>query len=239
MTQFDEILSACKAGDVDRAASLIRENPSLASQRSMLGSGPIHAAHFAGHQPVVDLLLAYGVPLDVYLAAELGRLDLIRSALDADPRVAQTFNDAGSTALHCACYWGQVPAAHLLLDNGADRNAPTRDDFLQIRLLGCATATPDVPNPSDREEVVLELVTLLIAKGADVNGRRRDGLTPLHSAAYRGHLRVLTFLLAHGADPRLKGYDGGGPHAGQTALDLASAQGQHAAAQLLAAKNEP
>ena len=235
MTSLDEILSACKAGDFRRAAGLIRENPSLANQRNMLGSGPIHAAHFAGHQPVVDLLLAYGVPLDVYLAAELGRLDLIRGALATDPKTAQAFNAAGNTALHCACYWGQVPAAHLLLDNGADPNAPTRDTFLQIRPLGCAVATPDVPNPSDREEVVLELVGLLIAKGADVNGRRKDGLTPLHSAAYRGHLRVLDFLLAHGADPALRGYDGAGPHAGQTALDLATAQGQDAAAELLAA----
>jgi ankyrin repeat protein len=235
MTAFDEILSACKAGDLRRAAGLIRENPSLANQRSMLGSGPIHAAHFAGHHRVVDLLLAYGVPLDVYLAAELGRLDLIRSALDADPQTAQAFNGAGSTALHCACYWGQVPAARLLLDNGADSNAPTRDNFLQIRPLGCAVATPDVPNPSDQEEVVLELVSLLIAKGADVNGRRKDGLTPLHSAAYRGHLRVLNLLLAHGADPTLKGFDGTSPHAGQTALDLALAQDQHAAAELLAA----
>jgi uncharacterized protein len=235
MTPLDEILSACKVGDFHRAVSLIRENPSLANRRTMLGSGPIHAAHFGGHERVVQLLLAYGVPLDVFLAAELGRLDLILAALDADPKIAQAFNGTGSTVLHCASYWGQVPAARLLLDEGADPNAASRDNFLQIRPLGCAVATPEVPNPSDREEVVLELVSLLIAKGADVNGRRKDGLTPLHSAAYRGHLRVLDLLLRHGADANLKGYDGAGPHAGQTALDLASAQGQHAAAELLAA----
>jgi len=154
--------------------------------------------------------------------------------LEADPKIVQAFNAAGSTALHCACYWGQVPAALLLLDNGADPNAATRDTFLQIRPLGCATATPDVSNPSDQEEVVLELVSLLIAKGADVNGRRKDGLTTLHSAAYRGHLRVLDLLLHHGADASLKGYNTGGPHAGQTALDMASAQSQHAAAEILA-----
>jgi ankyrin repeat protein len=233
MTPLDEVLSACKAGDFDRAVGLIRENPSLANQRSMLGSGPIHAAHFGGHERVVELLLAYGVPLDVFLAAELGRLDLILSALDADPKIAQAFNGSGSTALHCACFWGQVPAARLLLDNGADPNAATRDSFLQIRPLGCAVATPDVPNPSDQEDVVFELVSLLLAKGADVNGRRKDGLTALHSAAYRGHLRVLDLLLRHGANPSLKGYDGASPHAGQTALDLASAQGNHAAAELL------
>jgi ankyrin repeat protein len=182
---------------------------------------------------VVDLLLAYGVPLDIFLAAELGRLDLICSALNAGPKIALAFNGSGSTALHCACYWGQVPAALLLIDSGADPNAATRDSFLQIRPLGCAVATPDVPNPSDREEVVFELVSLLIAKGADVNGRRKDGLTALHSAAYRGHVRVLDLLLRHGADASLKGSDGAGPHAGQTALDMASAQGQHATMELL------
>jgi ankyrin repeat protein len=115
MTPLDQVLSACKTGDFDRAVGLIRENPSLANQRSMLGSGPIHAAHFGGHERVVELLLAYGVPLDVFLAAELGRLGLILSALEADPKIAQTFNGAGSTPLHCACYWGQVPPPHFFL----------------------------------------------------------------------------------------------------------------------------
>ena len=234
MGSADAILAASKDGDYDQVLALLETNPALATASSMSGSQPIHAAWFGGHQRIVELLRARGVDIDFYLASELGMMDHVIRALDSDPALARAFSTAGSTALHRACYWGQVAVADVLLERGADPNALTRDSFLKIAPLGCAVATPDVPNPSDREELVLDLVKLLISSGADVNARRRDGLTALHSAAYRGHLRVIETLQAHGADPTMRGYDGAGPHAGQTAADMAAAQGQAEAAALLA-----
>jgi len=234
MSPIDAILAASKDGDYDRVLALLEADPALATATSILGAQPIHAAHLGGHKHVVELLITRGVEIDFFLASELGMLDRVRGALRFDPELVRAFSIAGSTALHRACYWGQIEVASFLLERGADPNAVTRDGFLQIAPLGCAVATPDVPNPSDREEVVLGLVKLLIASGADVNARRRDGLMALHSAAYRGHLRVIETLLARGADPAIRGYDGPGPHAGQTAADLAIAQGQAAAAILLA-----
>jgi ankyrin repeat protein len=233
MSQVNAILTAAEDGDYDRVLALLETDPALATAASMSGSQPIHAAHFGGHKRIVELLLARGVDLDFFLACDLGMLDFVASAIDSDPALARAFSTAGSTALHRSCYWGQDAVARLLLERGADPNAVTRDSFLQIAPLGCAVATPDVPNPSDREAVVLELVKLLISSGADVNGRRRDGLTALHSAAYRGHLHVIEILLAHGADIAIRGYEGAGPHGGQTAIDVAEKQGQSDAAGLL------
>jgi ankyrin repeat protein len=227
MNPFREILTAVKAGDYDLVVELLDDDPTLATATSVLGAQPIHAAHFGGHQRIFNLLVSRGVKVDFFLAAELGLLT------EADAASAKAFSADGSTALHRACYWGQVPVARLLLDNGADPNAVTQDDFLQIAPLGCAVATADVPNPSDDEDVVLELVELLIARGANVNGRRRDGLTALHSAAWRGHRRVLQTLLAQGADRTIQGYAGEGPHSGQTAAQVAESQGHDEAAALL------
>jgi ankyrin repeat protein len=233
MSSADAILTAAKEGDYNSVLALLDTDPALATAASMSGSQPIHAAWFGGHKRVVELLLARGVYVDFFLASELGMLDLVTGALESDPALAHAFSTAGSTALHRSCYWGQNAVASLLLEHGADPNAVTRDNFLQIAPLGCAVATPDVPNPSDREDVVLDLVKLLISSGAVVNARRRDGLTALHSAAYRGHLRVIETLLVHGADPGIRGYDDAGPHSGQTAADIAVAQGQAQAAALL------
>jgi len=77
-------------------------------------------------------------------------------------------------------------------------------------------------------------VQLLISNGADLNARRRDGLTALHSAAYRGHLGVIEALLTHGADRTIRGYEGAGPHAGHSAADMAAAQGKTEAARATA-----
>ncbi len=226
MSPTEAILAAAGNGDYDRVLALLESDPALASAVSILGSQPIHAAQFGGHAHVVELLLERGVRIDFFLASELGLLGRVSRELESEPQLARAFSSAGSNALHRSAYWGQIAVANALLERGADPNAITRDSFLQIAPLGCAVATPDVPNPSDSEDVVLDLVNLLLASGAEVNARRRDGLTALHAAAHRGHLRVIGTLLAHGADRAIRGYYGTGPHAGQTAADIASAQGQ-------------
>ena len=236
MSTVETILAAASAGDSETVARLLRDDASLATASSMLGVQPIHAAYFAGHRPVVDLLLASGVPMDAFLAAELGMPDVVEAALLRDPQFGLAFSAAGFTALHRSCYWGQAAIARLLLDHGADANIATRDGFLQIHPLGCAVATPGAGCPSDDEGVVLELVRLLLDHGADVNGRRRDGLTALHSAGYRGLLQVIDLLLERGADANIAAFEGAGPHSGHRADEMALAQGQIEAARRIAAK---
>jgi ankyrin repeat protein len=227
----DQIVTAAAQGDRERVATLVTRDPSLANAMTMLGATAIHAAHYSGHADVVRLLLTHR-PLDGFLAAELGLSTDLTQWLNQNPGFVRARNANGATALHGACYWGSLEAAHLLLDQGADVQAATTDSFLQIHPLGCAVATPDVPNPSDDESVVLRLVDLLLDRGADVNACRRDGMTALHSAAYRGHLRVIRRLVDRGADVDAKAHDSG-PHAGQSPRDTALAQGQTAAADLL------
>jgi ankyrin repeat protein len=225
----DDIIGAAARGEIEHVARLLDSDPTLAIAANMFGAQAIHAAHFGGHRALVDLLLSRGVVLDAFLAAALGMLDNVRSAVTADPQLVHAFSPAGSMLLHRACYWGQAETAKYLLEQDADANVATRDSFLQIRPLGCAVATANIPNPSDDEDVVLDLVRLLIAHRVNVNGRRRDGLTALHGAAYRGHVRVIALLLENGADPSIRGHEDSEPHAGQTPADVAAAQGQRQA----------
>lgn len=229
----DEIIAASVGGDLPRVIELLKLDPTLAGTANMFGSTAIHAAHYSGHQDVVKLLLAQSPPLDGFLAAELGFTRVLTRWLDKHPTFSTIRNASGSTALHGACYWGSIDASRLLLDRGADVNAVTTDSFLQIHPLGCAVATPDVPNPSQEESAVLQLVDLLLERGADVNARRRDGMTALHSAAHRGHLEVIRRLLESGADPNIRAYDEAGGHAGQSPAETALAQGHTAAADLM------
>lgn len=231
-SSVEEIIAAAVRGDERSVAALLEREPDLAGAANMFGSTAVHAAHYSGHGHVVRLLLKYR-PLDGFLAAELGLEGELLERLGRDPTLAMARNAAGSTALHGACYWGSVEAARILLEHGADVQAATSDTFLQIHPLGCAVASPDVPNPSDDERVVLRLVDLLLDRGADVNARRRDGMTALHAAAYRGHLRVIRRLIERGADATLRAHANAGAHAGQSAADTAVAQGQTAAADLL------
>jgi hypothetical protein len=97
------------------------------------------------------------------------------------------------------------------------------------------------PNDTDKGETSLswaagvdggysaKLVEVLLAHGAQVNGRDQGGGTPLMSAAVWGDEDTMSVLLAHGADPNLEDEDG------ETALFHLPYPGAHGAARLLLA----
>jgi hypothetical protein len=135
-----------------------------------LGAQPIHAATSAGSSLVVELLMSRGVSLGAFLAADFGMLERIEAAIRDSAEFPAAFGPGGSTALHRACYWGQIAVVRTLLAHGAGPNAVTRDRLLRIHPLGCAVATPGVPSPSDKEDTVLELVGLMLGHDSVVTG---------------------------------------------------------------------
>lgn len=77
-----------------------------------------------------------------------------------------------------------------------------------------------------------KMAELLIAKGASVNAPNRDGKTPLHYAAGKGHIQVVESLLTHHADPEIR-------YHGKTAEDLARDHGKHDVAEMLHGRTAP
>ncbi|MFN0051089.1 MAG: acyltransferase family protein [Planctomycetales bacterium] len=87
---------------------------------------------------------------------------------------------------------GDVTEVELQLTGGADPNQS--DPEFGVPPLAWAAMYGD--------EVTAKL---LIEKGADVNGKDRDGYRALHSAAFLGHLKVVELLIERGADPKARG----------------------------------
>jgi uncharacterized protein len=225
MRPVDHLIARALSGDLAYVRAALRSDPGLFAERNMFGAGLVHAAVYGGHRELLEVPeLAAWVP-DAVLAAQLGDVRAVRRALADDPGLAGRFIGTG-TVLHAAAYWGQRDVAEVLLAAGADAvvSQPSRDEFLQITPLGSAVATtPGIPQPSDHEDSVLALVRLLLEHGAQVNARRKDGMTPLHGAAWRGHAGVVQELLDAGADPAITVT--AGAHAGETAADSALSQG--------------
>jgi ankyrin repeat protein len=77
----------------------------------------------------------------------------------------------------------------------------------------------------------IDTLAELLAAGADVNERHRDGYTALHAAAVLGHAEAVAFLLDRGADPRVRETAHGGTPAGK-----AHWRGHHELAALIEAR---
>jgi len=108
---------------------------------------------------------------------------------------------AEASDIFTACSYGDVAAVKTLLDE---------DPFLVAARLTGGPGVPRVSIGSTPLHVASvrgeqEITTLLIQRGADVNGRGGENqVTPLHGAAACGHIDVAKTLVAAGADMKAR-----------------------------------
>lgn len=143
-----------------------------------------------------------------------GALDLIKVLLDrgADPNrrikvraevhagnTSLWLDEAGATPLLRAAQFGDLTVVRLLLAHGADPLIPTLDHTTPLMVAsGVGWADGFTFEYSDDE--TLEVVKLLLDRGAAVNEANDHGITALHGAGYKGANKVVQFLVDHGAD---------------------------------------
>jgi ankyrin repeat protein len=124
---------------------------------------------------------SYETPLDVALTGNQPEAARLLLQWRADPNFRRS---SGVSVLHRAAGLGNERFASILLSNGAQINASGPDGRTALFLAAGH----------------LEMMHLLIEKGADVNARDREGAGPLDWAAWTGSLDAVAILLAHGAN---------------------------------------
>lgn len=126
--------------------------------------------------------------LTVFEAAALGRDDVLARLLAGEPAAARAWSDDGFLALHYACFFGTPTCTEALLDAGAPVDEPSRND-MAVRPVNAAAAGP---HP-------VEHLGVLLARGADVDGRQASGHTALDEARSRELPELVDLLVRAGA----------------------------------------
>jgi ankyrin repeat protein len=128
----------------------------------------------------------------------------------------------GYTALHVAARWGHPKAVKLLLDRGADTNAPVDGEAF----IKCVQSWLD--KPYSRSNSAWGTLLRVFGRAGCSDARTvLDGLTALHIAAGWGHESVVLLLLDKGADINAK------TSGNLTALHLAVGYGKENVALIL------
>lgn len=208
-------LHLAAAGDSKTAIeALLADGASLAA-KDQQGWTPLHHAALRGSKAAAELLLAKGA--DVEATDFLGRDPLWLAGLKGNTAMIALLTAKGAepndrsmldqkTALHEAA---NGKTAEMLIAAGADPDARDKKANTPLHDAAALGRVSTVGYLAGRD-------------GVDVNVQNHLKQTPLHLAAHRGHPRVVSVLLAKGAQANAE------DNAGQTAMNYAKAGGRGA-----------
>ncbi|XP_054573916.1 ankyrin repeat and KH domain-containing protein 1 isoform X8 [Eptesicus fuscus] len=226
VSDYTPLSLAASGGYVNIIKILLNAGAEINSRTgSKLGISPLMLAAMNGHVPAVKLLLDMGSDINAQietnrntaltLACFQGRAEVVSLLLDRKANVEHRAK-TGLTPLMEAASGGYAEVGRVLLDKGADVNAPpvpsSRDTALTIaadkghykfcELLISRGAHIDVHNKKGNTPLWLasngghfDVVQLLVQAGADVDAADNRKITPLMSAFRKGHVKVVQYLV--------------------------------------------
>jgi ankyrin repeat protein len=174
----------------------------------------------------------------LFLTAEAGHLPMARLLIERGVRVGAKPTAGGRSPLQAAVFGGHVGLAQLLLANGAALDPLSAAGLGRTSELQAALKhKPTLAGPQKVAESAplywaakfghTATVEMLVAAGAAIGCRDRQGATPMILTAMGGHAKTAELLLAKGA--KVDAWD----DAGRTALHHAAAAGHTQVVRLL------
>lgn len=179
----DEFAQALKDRDLEAVDRLLDEWPELLYFRNEQGASAIAMCVYQGFPEAAERIIDRGRRPDPFEAAMLGRVDILREVPTAD-----LIAPDGFPLLALAVFFGQREAVEYLLDKGADVNLAAKN-AMRVAPVHAAAARRDV-----------EVMRMLLERGADPNARQQNDWTPLDAARQHQDQAMIDLLLAHGAN---------------------------------------
>lgn len=153
------------------------------------------------------------------VAAHLGRVEIVKLLLENESiNVNVGSNDLLLTPLCVACAAGNFETAELLIQNGADPNKA--DNLCRPPLYFCFIRLQEDVNQFENHLICMKMANMLLQHAADINfivNKEKHKtllmeycgvMLDMNSKEKETNLKVIKFLLEHGADATIKSKKG-------------------------------
>lgn len=220
------LMAAANQGHKEILEVLLNKGASI-DKRNPDGLSALMIAASEGRTEAVKFLLERNA--DVNAKTEHGVTALMLAALEPHPEMLEILRDHGAD-MHARTTQGDdlmnflhrnpitftefarrgdLEAVTRFLDNGIDPDVTTSEPDNYTALMAAAAFGQ------------VEVLQLLLERGASLDKQNSEGLTALMFAAYQGELEAVKFLIGHGGNINDEAWDG------TTLLMLATATGKH------------
>ena len=238
------LMTAARTGSVDAVKMLLTFGANVNAKEAWRGQTALMWAASENHAAVVKLLIelradvnARSIRYDfpkltggnggiihdrseggltaLFFAARQGAIEAAEVLIDAGADLRAIEQQYGFTPMQTAIFNGHYDLAARLVDKGADVNDGSLYTAIEMRNLPTYSNRPNPPD-TDTQLSSLELVELLLERGADPNDAYwkkipprqaqgdiavTPGATPLYRAAKSMDLPAMRLLVQKGADP--------------------------------------
>ncbi len=205
------LIEAIKTKDVAAARAVLAADPASARGTSPEGASLVCLAVYYGQAAIAEAIAGAKGDLDVFEAACLGRTTRLRELIEADRSQLRAVAGDGFYPLGLAAYFKQQDAVRLLLDMGADVHqvagnaakvtalhaAVSANQTQIVEWLLDAGADVNARQQMDYTPLMgaaanarVEIIDLLLARGADRAMKTTDGKTAADLAREHGHAEV-------------------------------------------------
>lgn len=171
-------------GNFARVKELLTQYPSLLNANASWNERALEAASQVGSVEIAEYLLAAGAPTGICTEAMLGHAERVNAYLEADPSQANAKGAHGISVLYHALIRGHQDIGEMFLAAGAEVNAG-------------AGGSPAIHGVVMFNQPAM--IEWLLGRGADLNIKNYEGLTPLAAALKQGKTEIAEMLRRRGA----------------------------------------
>lgn len=201
--------------DEEAIKKLLSEKPELVLEQTSHQVSPLMLSCYFNKKTIIPILLKHLKDISLQEASAAGKFDEVAHQIFKNPNQINNFSDDGFTALGLACYFGQEEVARYLVLKGADVNLPSKNGYnvfpLHAAVAGNFTSISKMliennaqvniaqlngltPLHAAAQHGNIELIILLLEKGADTTLRMEGGKLPSDLAKAKGFDEIADIL---------------------------------------------